>query len=348
MGAPDPPRLARTRQAGHSDCMTDPASIVGDPLWLAHRYDAQDDSFRFRHVSRDQHRAATFLTDEYLGPETTPVILARSTAIAAAPRAAPLHFIFHSAFCGSTLLARAFDLEGVAMALKEPVLLNDMAGWQQRGGSPRAIAGVLDDSLTLLARPFAPGEAVVIKPSNLLNAMAPAMLAMRPEARAVLLHAPLPIFLKSVAKKGLWGRLWVRDLMAKQIGQGIIQLGFDAQSYLRLSDLQAAAVGWLAQHALFAQIEAAHSARVLALDSEALIDRPAIAIAQVATLFGLEVDAQAIAEGPAFTQHSKFGQAFDPAQRNAEYAAAYAAHGDEIEKILVWAQSVARNAGLTI
>lgn len=328
--------------------MTDPASIVGDPLWLAHRYHEQDDSFRFRHVSRDQHRAATFLTDEYLGPDAKPLILARRTAMAAAPPPAPLHFIFHSAFCGSTLLARAFDLEGIAMGLKEPVLLNDMVGWQQRGGSPRAIADVLDDSLSLLARPFAPGEAVVIKPSNLLNAMAPAMLAMRPAARAVLLHAPLPIFLKSVAKKGLWGRLWVRDLMAKQIGQGIIQLGFDAQSYLRLTDLQAAAVGWLAQHALFAQIETQHRARVITLDSEALINQPATAIARIAALFGLEVDAEAIAAGPAFTQHSKFGQAFDPAQRTAEYAAAAAAHGDEIEKILHWADAVARNAGLAI
>ncbi len=116
---------------------------------------------------------------------------------------------------------------------------------------------MLGDACTLLARPFAAGEAVVVKPSNLVNGFASAMLTLRPEARALLLHAPLRIFLGSVARKGMWGRVWVRDLLVKQIADGTQWPGMGMSEFLALTDLQAAAIGWLAQHAIFARIAAA-------------------------------------------------------------------------------------------
>jgi hypothetical protein len=195
------------------------STIASNPVWLPHRYDPQHDAIHFRHTPRAAHGAATFLTDEYLG-EAKPTIIARTAALAQAGTSAPLRFILHSAFCCSTLLARAFDAPGLAMGLKEPVILNDLIGWQLRGGDRRQIANVLDGSLTLLARPFAPGEAVVIKPSNVCNAMAPLILQMRPDARALLLYAPMPVFLGSVARKGMDGRIWVRELLLKQLKQG--------------------------------------------------------------------------------------------------------------------------------
>ncbi len=176
-----------------------------DPLWLADRYDPEQDAVNFRYVDRDGHRAATFLTDKYLGTSISPVVVKREEALAAQPPQAPIHFIFHSAFCCSTLLARAVDVPGVAMGLIEPVILSDIVGWRQRGGDPRRIRQVLDGALTLLARPFTHGEAVVVKPSNVCNGLAEAMMALRPDSRALLIYAPLPLFLGSVAKKGMWG-----------------------------------------------------------------------------------------------------------------------------------------------
>jgi hypothetical protein len=49
------------------------------------------------------------------------------------PHTAPLHFVFHTAFCCSTLLARALDVPGSSMGLKEPSVLVDFASvWLQR------------------------------------------------------------------------------------------------------------------------------------------------------------------------------------------------------------------------
>jgi hypothetical protein len=318
--------------------------IASNPVWLPHRYDPQHDAIHFRHTPRSAHGSATFLTDEYLGG-AKPSIVARSAARAQAGSPAPLRFIVHSAFCCSTLLARAFDAPGLAMGLKEPVILNDLIGWQLRGGDGGQIASVLDDSLALLARPFAPGEAVVIKPSNLCNAMAPLMLQLRPDARALLLYAPLPVFLGSVARKGMDGRLWVRELLVKQLKQGLLGFGFSGEDYLGQTDLQVAAMGWLAQHALFARMAAQFGDRVATLDSELLLAQPGPAMTALCRFFGVPLDTQAIVSGPIFTRHSKFGQAFTSDDRTAERSAE-ALHADEIAKVAIWAEAVANAAGV--
>ncbi len=328
------------------------AEMIRDAEWLAHRYDPARDAFHLRRLTREGHGAATFLTDDLLPPgETLPV--SRESILAAAPPPGRIHFIFHSAYCCSTLLARAFDLPGVAMGLKEPVLLNDLVGWRHRGSIDGAhIAMVLDHSLRLLERPFAPGEAVVVKPSNVVNPFAAAMLGLRPEARALLLHAPLEAYLASIARKGMWGRLWVRDLMTKLLREPMPDLGIAPDGWLTLTDIQIAAIGWLVQHAHFAALAAQFGPdRIATLDSEALMARPAEAMAALGRLYGLEIDvdtAARIAAGPAFTRHSKSGVSFDADARAREAAEGFSAHAEEVRMVAEWARALAANAGIAL
>ena len=327
-------------------------AIARDATWLPHRYDPGHDSVHFVKVTREAHRAATFLTDDHLPTSSEPAVVRRAEAIAEASPPAPLHFIFHSAFCGSTLLARAFDIEGVAMGLKEPVILNDLVGWRQRGGERAQIARALDHSLALLSRPFAPGEAVIVKPSNVVNGLIPVMMTMRPAAKALLLYAPLRVYLRSIAKKGMWGRLWVRDLLVKLAKEGLVGFDFTTEDYLRQTDLQAAAVGWLAQHALFLRlVEKFGPDRVRMLDSEMLMARREESLGALVRHYGLPLDTkdvEAILGGPAFTRHSKTGGAFDVEGRAAEHREAEAAHREEVDKVAIWAEAIAKQAGLPL
>ncbi len=320
------------------------------PEWLAHRYDPQFDAVHFALADRDLRRSVPFLTDEYLPSASEPNVVPRAEALAVAPPPLPIHFIFHSAYCCSTLLANACDRDGEVGSLKEPIILNDLIGWQLRGGEPRRVAEVLDSALRLLARPFEEGEATVIKPSNVVNTLAPVMLAMRPAAGCLLLYAPLRGYLGSIANKGLWGRNWVRDLFLKQLKTGLIDFGFAPEDHLLQTDLQIAAVGWLAQHRLFARLAALHPDRVRTLDSETLLARPAEALAAVDALFGLRDDPagreQVIAR--VFTRHAKFGGTFDRNSRAADQRSAAEVHGDEIDKVAVWAETVAANAGVSL
>jgi hypothetical protein len=330
---------------------TQPLTIA-NAEWLAHRYDPGFDAVHFVAVPRSAHRAATFLTDENLPKGLTPLVVRRSDAIAAMPPPAPLHFVFHSAYCCSTLIARAFDRPDWAMGLKEPVIFNDIIGWRRRGGQGPDMASVLDDVLTLLARPFSSGEAVVVKPSNIANGIAAPLLALRPNACALLLYAPLRTYLASIAKKGLEGRLWVRTLLLGLLDDKLVDLGFNPRDYLGQSDLQVAAVGWLAQQALFARIvEQFGPSRVRTLSSAALMRDPAAAMSRLSSHFRLPLEAAALDEivaGPAFTRHSKSDTAFAAADRAAEHRAAEQVHADEIDKVARWAEVVAQTAGVEL
>ena len=329
-----------------------PPFDLSDPRWLAHRYVEDADAFRFLYLPREDHGAVPFLTDDCLGPRPTGPDVPCADVLSACADG-PLHFIFHSAFCGSTLLTRALSHPGAAMGLSEPVVLNDMVGFRLRGAAPAATARAAHAALRLLGRPFEAGEAVIVKPSNLLNGFAELFMALQPQARAVFLHAPLETFLVSVVRKGLACRLWVRELAEGFARQGLLApLGLEPGDLLRQADLQVAATGWLAQQWLFAELGAKLGAsRLASLDADRMTARPAEALGAVSDHLGLAIGATAaesIAAGALFRRHSKSGAAFDVAARSREYAEARKAYGEEIDAVLQWGAKVADNAGIAL
>lgn len=320
---------------------------LADPDWLAHRYDEQADAIRFIRVSRGERADLPFLGETDLAGRV-PISIARRDAMPVQP--ARLGYIFHSAYCCSTLLANALDIRGAVTALKEPQILNDMVGWRQRGANPAAVGQMLDHSLGLLARPFEPGEMVIIKPSNVVNGLASAMLSLRPDARAILLYAPLRSFVTSIARKGMWGRLWVRELLSRQLVDGLVDLGFEPRDYLLHTDLQAAAVGWLAQQRLFAALQAKWPDRVRSLNSETLVAQPLKAMNAAGALFQVAMD-DALVRGivaDKFGRDAKSGTQFAQGQRAAEQRAGEAVHAEEIDKVVIWAEAVAASAGVPL
>lgn len=332
--------------------MVDTATLLADPEWFAHRFVESDDSFRFMRLPRGVHGEMPFLADAYLGEREFGSDVPTGACLSLPPDG-PLHFLFHSAFCGSTMLVRALDRPGVAMGLSEPSLFNDVVGFRRRGADPRAVARTADAAMRLLSRPFGAGEAVVAKPSNIINPLAPLLMAMRPAAKAVFLFAPLETFLISVARKGLHCRLWVRELLEGYMREGVLEgLGFVSEDYFRLSDLQVAAVGWLAQHRLFAQLaEKLGPQRLASLDADTMLSDPGRALTAIAQHYGLVMDGTmiaAIANGPAFAQHSKSGAAYSPEARAADYAKVRDAHGEEIGMVMVWAKAVADGARVSL
>lgn len=330
-----------------------PFDFGSDANWLPHRFDEARDGFRFVRVSRAAHRKATFLTDEFLEGTDRFHFVPRAEIDPAAIDQGPVHFIFHSAYCCSTMLARAFDGEGWAMGLKEPQLLNDLLGWRRRGARTEQVASVLDLALSLLSRPFSHGEATVIKPSNILSPLAEQMMQLRPQSRALFLYAPIESYLQSIVKKGLWGRRWVREVLVGTIGDGYMIGGFEGQNLLELTDLQVAAVGWLSQHALFARLQKGPGgARIRTLDSATLLSEPRRTMQALADHFEVEMSPQRLEQvlnGPAFTTHSKDSSSpFTASDREQEQARIAQLYGEEIEMVATWTRAVAQSQGFAL
>ena len=134
------------------------------------------------------------------------------------------------------------------MTLKEPPLLSDVAAATLPGGGP-----LVGQAASLLARPFEPGEAVIVKCGSVANALGVHIAGLRPDTRLLALHTPLDLYLASLAGKGLWGRLWGRRLFLGLANAGLVDLGIEGRELLEQTDLQLAACAWLSIHRLLGE-----------------------------------------------------------------------------------------------
>ena len=326
--------------------------ILSNADYLPHRYDEIANGFRFVHVPRDIHRQSTFITDEHLPDVDHYQLIGERNIQSGSVKAAPVHFIFHAAYCCSTMLARAFDIEGVAMGLKEPVVLNDMIGWKRRGARDTNYDTIIDKSLTLLSRPFSEDEAIIIKPSNICTPLALPMMRLRPQSKAILLYAPIESYLQSIAKKEMWGRIWVRDVLLGTRKDGYLIDGFTDDDLLRLTDLQVAALGWLSQRGQFADIvKTVGPERVKLLDSDTFLANQSEVMALACKHFELDIDQSQLAgvmAGRAFNSHSKSKLGFDAAARKQEQEAMDVLHGEEIKMVATWIEAVAQSQNVKL
>jgi hypothetical protein len=326
--------------------------LLADPDWFPHAVDVRSGAMRFVRIPRDVQRGVTFLADEYLPQSASRADLTANDLQRRVSPGRP-HFVFHSAFCCSTLLTRALDVPGRVFGLKEPATLNDLAAAKLARAPAARLTDLLDRVLSLLARTATPGEAIVIKPSNVANNLLESCLELRPQAQALLMYSRLPVFLRSIAHKGLWGRSWARQLFQRLRPTATIDTGFSADELFRQTDLQIAGLCWLMQHAQFVQALARFGdARIRTLDSATLLAHPEQTLLAVSAhlALGLTPEATAtIARGPVFRENSKtMTEDYDRVVRAAEHAAVDAAHGEEIGMVTQWVQTVAQHCGVSL
>ncbi|UOR15033.1 hypothetical protein [Qipengyuania aquimaris] len=325
--------------------MTDTSSIAADPSWLPHRIDVPTRMVEFIRVERDELSAQGFLADRS-GEGDAKALVSWDEVTAMRPESGKLHFIFHTAFCRSTLLARALDAPGVSVGLNEPGIIVSM---YNAGEAARPLITPL---LALLARPHAPGEAVFVKPTNHSNMLMPALLQARPDARAILMSNALPVFLRSVARKGLMGRRWGRQLFLEMQGYAGMDFGMDARENFAMSDLQAAGLAWFLAQRWFAlhlggQVQGVAGDRMRVLDGDRFDAERETTIASVLDFAGVDAPdglVGQLATGDVFSQHSKLGGSFEEKAAEEEDVKLV----EEIEQVEKWVGIIAGQTGLPI
>lgn len=320
------------------------------PEAYLHAWDFAENSARFVPVDRATIASSSFLDQRIAADLST----ARNVPIAEVldspidqSSAAPA-FIFHTAFCCSTLLARSLDLPGHTLVLREPATLLQLAD-MKRGLNPTKYrpARFLESTLNLLSRPFAPDERVLIKPTNLVNNLIPALLSASPESRVLVLYDDLEAFLLSVLKRP-------RESM-HGITQFLERLRLDASArafapeVLNVGDLpRRAALAWALQlHTLNAWLSTFPS-HVRLLSAPQLLREPFSTLAAVTDWLNLNIDTAAlrdVIQGPIWRQHAKHhDQGYSPARRKEEQALARRVLAEPLEQAGAW---MAQTPGLT-
>ena len=321
--------------------MPDFETLAADPHWLPHRVDPASGRLEFLHLTREALSQTGFLADRT--GETQAVPLAQIARSAIAP--GPVHFIFHTAFCRSTLLVRALECPGVCAGLSEPRVLASLAGAGQ--GAQPLVGPVVD----LLARPWAQGEAVFVKPTNHSNRLIPALMDAAPQSKAIVMTNPLPSFLAAVIRKGMMGRRWARQLFLEVMGYAGIDLGMDGREQFAMTDLQAAGLAWFLNQRYFDAIARQYGERVRVLDGDRFDAARERTLVAVGDFTGVAIDkakAREIAEGPVFTRDAKTGRDFAAKAREDASATHSAVVEDEIAKVGEWIGMIAQQAGLTV
>lgn len=328
--------------------MPDLSVILADAAWLPMRFDYEAGRVLFARVSRATHRSMPFIANHRPGASDETTWIDAAALRNADIETGGLHFVFHTAFCRSTLLAKALDLPGTAMGYSEPGILNDLAIACARQKGSDMVRPIVD----LLSRPHGPGEAVVVKPSNHANRILPLLMQARSDARALLLYGSLGAFLWSIAKKGLAGRVWARRLFVEIGEYAPLDIGMSPREMFELTDLHLAALAWLLHQRHFALLlQSPLGARMATLEADKFNENRARTLNALGDFYGLAIGeeaAEAVASGPVFQRHSKSGSDHaETVARETEAAASPVMEAD-IAFVEEWTGKIAAQTGLTI
>ena len=185
------------------------------------------------------------------------------------------HYVFHNAFCCSTLFSRCLNSYRSALILREPNVLLEQASIQRYSGTKLIpnFDKFFFDSLsimlsTMLARRYPSNDAVIIKPSDACNNIMGNLLNINTNNKCLLMYSNIERFLTAIFKvpqRAEWIKIRVNELCIDEFKlKG--ELKVNPQS---LNDNQLAALVWVLHMEKFRTLLSEYgSSRIQVLDSE--------------------------------------------------------------------------------
>jgi hypothetical protein len=319
--------------------------LFASPEWHAFEMNLQRRTITFARLSPQEYEEYVFLGTELAEDRGVDLYELRLDdvllAAAGLPSVTkPIHYILHTAFCCSTLLARYFELLPECFVMKEPQLLAQM------GLIPDESVATWHDmfslSIRLLSRTYRPEQLPVIKAHVPTNILGKELLRQNHLATIVFLINPMRDFLlsalKSRQRRGQI-RFW-NHYTAMQAAHRIPQLATVSPD--ELTDAEAAAYWWLVNRFLCSELSSGeYRARVLVVDGRQLTDSPERVLPGILELCGLPFDKgllERLINHPSIHKHSKHPSMFyDAESRRQEMADLEFRYAREADKAMAWA-----------
>ena len=281
--------------------ITDPTDLLNHPEIYPFSLDGEKKVVTFVHVSRARMHKAAFHDQSLVtsSAQKWAVSVNDLMAWAALFREKLLEsprFIFHTSYCGSTLLARALDVPGRCVVYREPHIIYELRMLRRRidGGDPAFLADwqrLFVSVMALLGRSFSEDEQVVVKLAAEDSYVMDDLLALGESAKGVFLYNDLPGHLTAVLKSKP-RRQKFHELAEMYAGFSTMRGTLPSVEVEALNDAQVAAYVWLWH------VENVRQAKgnVASLSSAAFFEQKVDAITAVSDYFALPFSQADIAE----------------------------------------------------
>lgn len=323
-----------------------PHDLFSSPEFLPLNGDFQRGSFLFIRMSRGEYEKSITLGNNLLRAHAHTSREFRVDDLLLASTHGPgtvktAHFILHTAFCCSSLLARYLELLPSCFVLKEPQLLAEFADVPDQ--STERWADFLRLGIRLLSRTYSQNEVPIIKAHVPTNAFGNKLLEYSPESVVIFLKVSLKSFLLATLKSES-RRQRVRHWVNILISHVRTDPSFSRIEPEKMTDSQVAACFWLMNRLFYAQIATGpYSHRVRLVDGDDLSDHPKRALPSILEFCGLRVNEEqlkSLLEHPTIHLHAKDRfRTYDAASRRRELAGLDVTWGREADEGINWASS---------
>lgn len=273
-------------------------------------WDFKKNSAYFVHVDREDLYKSSFLDQRIHAKDNTLVTKDIQTVLGNSIEThskTPV-FIFHTAFCCSTLLARSLDFPGKTLVLREPLTLLQLADLK-RGftRTPHEYNSTLARTMQLLTNsPLHEGK-VIIKPTNLANNLIPDLIALYPNTRILLLHDNLEPFLTSVLKRPNESITGIQLFLKRFLADNpVTPQALDSQIKGKLHF--EAALAWALQKNALNKIIAKQSGRIRTIHTSDFLMHPETVLPAITQWLKLdldEIDFSSITSSPLWSVNAK-------------------------------------------
>ena len=222
--------------------------ISKDASWFPNRYDVNAGNLEMIKTDCALLADTTFLATPNFPPKDIVRKIVPASSLSSISNTSTPSFIFHSAFCCSTLIARAINFPSKVRSLKEPQITMDIADHIRRTGDLPKHIGLVSK---LLSRTVNLNEKTVIKPTNMVNNILLFDSDLITQSPILFLYGSLRGFLVSTLKKGEQGRFMIRRMYSIFMKDPTRFKEIPLQQVVTLTDLQITAMVWLLQTEIF-------------------------------------------------------------------------------------------------